>query len=191
MILAAGEASRMGRVKQMLTHHGKSLIQLAIENALVTGCKVVVVLGAHSKQIMPTIEHYPARLVPNHRWKNGIGTSIRSGIDTALDIYPDLKGVTITLADQPLVTPKHLTAIMRLAETTNAQIIASVYQNTFGVPAYFSSAIFNELMELSGDSGAKSIIQKHEQLVTGIQFDDGAVDIDTKEDWQEYTEQYD
>jgi molybdenum cofactor cytidylyltransferase len=64
-------------------------------------------------------------------------------------------------------------------------IVASRYDDTvIGVPALFPRALFAELRGLPPHSGAKAVIQRHEAMTAHLPFAEGAVDIDTAEDYQ-------
>jgi molybdenum cofactor cytidylyltransferase len=52
-----------------------------------------------------------------------------------------------------------------------------------GVPALFSKKYFKPLMELTGEQGAKKIIQQNMNDVESFEFEKGAVDIDTPSDY--------
>lgn len=186
LILAAGEARRMGGAKQMLVYHGKSLLQVTVEKALATGSKVAVVLGAYIDRIKPVIQELPLILIENANWKQGIGTSIKSGLDALLDANPNLKGITIMLADQPLVTTQHLKNIIGQVKIKENRIIATAYHGVAGVPAYFPASLFEDLLKLTENSGAKSLIRAKDHLVHRIAFEGAGVDIDTPGDWKEF-----
>ncbi len=187
LILAAGMASRMGCVKQLLSYHGKSLLQRSIENAQATGLSVIVVLGAYINQIRPLVESYGVMYVINKQWRKGISTSIHAGIIDALEHTPGLMGILIVLADQPLVTSDHLNSIIELAEN-NSDIIATEYQGVSGVPAYFSRKYLEELKKLKGDTGARALIKNWPGSVFSISFPAAALDIDTEQDWKDFIE---
>ncbi len=187
LILAAGMASRMGCVKQLLSYHGKSLLQRSIENAQATGLSVIVVLGAYINQIRPLVESYGVKYVINKQWRKGISTSIHAGIIDALEHTPGLMGILIALADQPLVTSDHLNSIIKLAEN-NSDIVATEYQGISGVPAYFPQKYLTELKKLKGDTGAMELIKKWSEYVVGIPFPAAALDIDIEQDWKDFIE---
>lgn len=187
LILAAGMASRMGCVKQLLSYHGKSLLQRSIENAQATGLSVIVVLGAYINQIRPLVESYGVMYVINKQWRKGISTSIHAGVNWALEHKPDLNGIIITLPDQPYITSAHLSSILEATEN-NADIIATEYQGVSGVPAYFSRKYLEELKKLKGDTGARALIKNWPGSVFSISFPAAALDIDTEQDWKDFIE---
>jgi len=180
IILAAGQSGRLGQPKQNLVLQGKTLLQRAVETALASVCdRVIVILGANGEVIRPTIDPYPVKIIHNAEWREGIASSIRLGIK-------DLRESAITsailmLCDQPFVSTSILN---ELAERgADANIVACAYSDTVGTPVHFSSVHFEELLQLTGDEGAKKLLLKHQETVTSIPFPLGGVDIDTVEDY--------
>lgn len=186
VILAAGEARRLGRAKQLLKHKGKNLLQHCIETGLATKCPVVVVLGAHLEDTMPIAEKYPVEVVVNNHFKNGISTSIVEAVKVC-QRQPKIKGLLMTLVDQPKITSNHLSRILEFSSSTS-NIVATEYQGTIGVPAYFPRKYFKELVRLQGDSGARQLFERYHGVLDTISFEDAALDIDTELDWKEFLE---
>jgi molybdenum cofactor cytidylyltransferase len=60
--------------------------------------------------------------------------------------------------------------------------VAAAYSNTLGVPALFEERYFEELVQLTGSEGAKKVIFNHQAEVHALDFQLGAVDLDTEED---------
>ncbi|MEO5968744.1 MAG: nucleotidyltransferase family protein, partial [Bdellovibrionia bacterium] len=111
IILAAGESTRMGEIKQLLPWRGKSLLEHAVDAAFGAGIeRIVVVYGAHVEKIEPEIIRLGVDRVYNEDWKLGVGTSIRKGVSHVLEAAPSTDGILIQLADQPRVTKKELLA---------------------------------------------------------------------------------
>jgi molybdenum cofactor cytidylyltransferase len=71
-------------------------------------------------------------------------------------------------------------------EATKKDIVASSYADTVGVPALFDRSCFPELLSLGDETGAKSIILQNPGRVAQVAFPEGAMDIDTWEDWQKF-----
>ena len=51
-----------------------------------------------------------------------------------------------------------------------------------GPPTFFDKSLFQELSELEGDIGAKSIIRRYFDKIETIDFEKGNLDIDTIDD---------
>ena len=181
ILLAAGGSSRMGSPKQLLRYRGQTLIRRAAEAAVASKCdQVVVVIGSEASQMRRELEDLPVSVVENQNWQTGMSSSIRAGLDD-LRQY-DLDGVLIMLCDQPFVTAGILNDLITTHRQTGKPIVASSYETTKGVPAFFSRELFTELTSLSADEGARRLIVKHPELVTTIDFPKGAIDIDTPHD---------
>lgn len=186
IILAAGSATRMGRPKQLLSYQGRSLILHAVEVALASLCQpIVVVLGAYVEQIKPELMPKAVQVVENSQWQEGMSSSIRAGISMLLKTNSKLDAVIISLADQPLVSPQIFNQLIKSYQETQKVIIASKYNETTGVPALFSNALFPELMQLEGDKGAKALIQKYIDTGLILLIPEAAIDIDTPDDYKQ------
>ncbi len=181
VVLAAGASRRMGVAKQLLQVRGRTLLRHAVDAALGSSCRpVVVVLGANAEAVRPEIEGLPVQVVWNARWSEGLSTSIRAGIEALAAADPP-EAVVLTLCDQPFVGSDSIEALVAAYRSTKRPIVASQYGGTLGVPALFSRAVFPELMALDGDSGAKQVIQRHAASVWPVPCPQGAVDLDTPE----------
>ena len=185
IILAAGASTRMGKPKQLLPYQESSLLQHAIRTASGTGCNpVIVVLGAHSNEILSTIENTTIIIAKNQHWSEGLGSSVRAGINTLIEYAPAANSVILMLCDQPFVTAALLKQLVETKAATNKNIIASRYQDTAGVPVLFNSSFFPKLLQLQGQDGAKKLLLKYPDEVAVIPFPEGVIDIDTPEDYE-------
>jgi molybdenum cofactor cytidylyltransferase len=185
IVLAAGQASRMGRIKQLLKHQNKTLVQTVMDKISKLGMPMIVVLGAYHDQIAENIKDHKAVIVINPNWKQGIGTSISYGLSAATDRFDELQAVMIVLADQPGITEEHFVNLMKKG-LTSGKMVATKYRDTLGVPAYFPKQYFDALKALTGDHGAKSLFMKKPDQVQYIVCEAAALDIDTEQDWLDY-----
>lgn len=187
IILAAGASTRMGQPKQLLRVGSESLIQRVLRTALATVFRpIVVVLGAKREKIEPELEVFPVHKVVNESWSNGMGSSISAGLSYLLQKEPTLGAVIILVGDQPLLNTQVLLDLHQSAQTQQAPLVVSHYANTMGVPALFTRALFPELIALEGATGAKALIQKYWDRAAILEFPEGALDLDTPEDWRAF-----
>ncbi|MDR7132371.1 molybdenum cofactor cytidylyltransferase [Algoriphagus sp. 4150] len=182
IILAAGESSRLGYPKQIAQFKGKTLLQLAIDAANDSKAdKRVLVLGAFRDEIKKTFPGASIPNIPNPHFQKGMSSSIKIGLEYMLKFdKPDQ--VIIMLCDQPFVDAKILNKLIATQKKEGKGIVACAYSKTIGVPILFGEAYFKELMELTGDEGAKNIALAHEDDLVTVSFPKGKVDIDTEED---------
>jgi molybdenum cofactor cytidylyltransferase len=184
IILAAGSSSRFGYAKQLADHNGKSLIQHALSEATKVTENVILVLGANAEIIKKEIENTPARLVYNKDWEEGMSSSIRCGLSDLLKKNAEIGAVIFMVCDQPFVTSSLVNELITKHEETKKTIVASAYQETTGTPVLFDKTFFQELLALTGQSGAKKIISQNPDSTIAISFPLGYIDIDTKDDYE-------
>ena len=186
IILAAGASTRLGRPKQLLAYNNKTLLQHTIDAAVNTGSQAIVVVLGHSAEIIKNeITDKKIEIVINSLWREGMASSIRTGLSTLMQLQPDLKDVILLVSDQPFVTSELLTALENQRTKTGKDIITSYYNEQPGVPALFSSKFFPELLQLEGTQGAKKLFTKHKESVLSIPFLLGNIDIDTIKDYED------
>lgn len=186
LVLAAGSSSRMGRSKQLLPINGKPLLLLSIEAALeVKAGQVIVVLGANREEHRKIIRHLPVDVVINEEWERGMGNSLKKGMQHVMASAPSTEAVIVMVCDQPMITGAHLDNLIRAFTTTKCPIVASAYGGAIGVPALFDQTLFNQLLHLRDQAGAKQIIESNAHGV--INFPGGEVDLDTPGDYKDFT----
>jgi molybdenum cofactor cytidylyltransferase len=119
----------------------------------------------------------------NPDWETGMGSSVRSGVETLISIDAGVSAAVLLLCDQPHVTSDVVSNLIAAQHTTGKPIVASAYGEGFGVPALFSRTLFPELGQLAGSAGAKEIIKRHASETHFLSFPDGEVDVDTPDDF--------
>ena len=155
VILAAGEAKRMGQPKQLLNWGGSSLIRRVAETALDSDLdEVVVVLGANADIIREAIEDLPVKFVINDHWADGQSASIRAGLQV---LSSQIGGVVFLLADQPRMTSTLINEIVRTHQNTFQPITLPMIDGRRGNPALFDRRTFQDLSALQGDSGGRQL----------------------------------
>jgi molybdenum cofactor cytidylyltransferase len=185
IILAAGGSFRFGQPKQLLSFRDKTLVRAMVDAACEACCSpIVVVIGSDWEKIHAELAQANVIEVQNKNWQRGIGSSIRSGVEALTDHAPDIEAVLLLVCDQPAVDARLIERLIAMHEATRKDIVASGYANTLGVPALFARSLFKELLSLSNEVGAKSIILQNPERVAELAFPEGAIDIDTCEDWE-------
>ena len=175
----------MGRPKQLLSYNGKSLLEHAVDTANDADANpVVVVLGANAALLEKIIGEKKVHIVENKEWKEGMASSIRCGLNILMNIAPSSDAVILMVCDQPHVSASLLNELIAKQKNTGKPIVTSQYENTFGPPAIFYKTIFQELMQLKGDAGARKIIVQHSNDSATVLFTQGNIDIDTEEDYK-------
>ena len=191
IILAAGASTRMGRPKQLLPLNGQPLLLHCVDEALSTSVSdVVVVLGSDPETYRDLLETYPVRVVVNDGWQNGIGSSIKAGLLAMQDTDRNLDAVLFLVGDQPAIRFEYLCRMINMYYNSPVRLIASGYADTFGVPALFGAEFFDDILSLGDKDGAKRVLKKYEHLLAILECPEGAVDIDTPQDYANFKRQF-
>ncbi|AFL86697.1 putative MobA-like protein [Terriglobus roseus DSM 18391] len=179
LVLAAGASSRLGQPKQLVEFHGERLIDRAIRIAQQAGASpIFVVLGAEHERILDalTTSDSGTRILINKGWKRGMASSLALGAAAAERVGAD--DLLVLTCDQVTVTPEHL---MRLMEGSHREhVVASYYSGRRGIPALFPDFAFHALQDLTGDTGARDLLQ--DDAVFTVPLPGGEFDVDTPED---------
>ncbi|MDF9756439.1 molybdenum cofactor cytidylyltransferase [Pseudomonas sp. TE6288] len=177
LVLAAGQGARFGADKRRaLMADGRSLLQHSVERALATFDEVRVVLRAGEDTDALGL---PAacRIVPSPDAGMGMGHSLAAGAASLRDC--DAQAVAIVLGDMPWILPHTYRRLVEAADP--AAIVVPRYQGQNGHPVLFGRDCWPALAELSGDEGARSVLQRHRDRVLVLDVDDSGVsrDVDT------------
>jgi molybdenum cofactor cytidylyltransferase len=184
IILAGGSSSRLGRPKQLLPFGSDTLIGHIVDVALqaATG-RVTVVTGAHEALIKEALTNKAITMVHNKHWEEGMSSSIRTGIDALAGAESLPSNVILCVCDQPYVSPELFGQVIAAKGENSKGIIACAYADTIGVPVLFDSRYFYNLQNLQAAEGAKNLLFRYKEDVGTISFEEGALDIDTEEDY--------
>jgi len=189
VLLAAGASTRLGRPKQLILLQEESLLHRTARLAVEAGCSpVLVVLGFEADQLRPQLADLPVEIVLNLEWQQGMGSSLRAGMNALSSTQPDprpaLSAVLVLVCDQPRLTLDHLCELLtrHRGGAPHAAITASSYAGRAGVPAIFAAPLFPDLLASAGDRGARDLILAHAAAVQRIPWPDGETDLDTPGD---------
>ena len=182
-ILAAGASTRMGDPKQLLELDGKPLLLRVVESALASNAwPVVVVLGAHAEKIRPQLARLPVLVTENAAWAEGMAASIRAGVTTLQQFSRSLDAAVIALCDQPAFSATTIAQLIATQRSTGRSIVAAHYSGRNGAPALFLREHFSTLTALTGEEGARALLNEDPNRVAAVELPALAVDLDTPAD---------
>jgi molybdenum cofactor cytidylyltransferase len=163
IVLAGGAGARFGGGKLVAPWRGGALIEGALAAAFAAPVRgVVVVTGADSRveavaQAFAERAGEAARLrvvhCPDHA--EGMGATLRAGVAA---LPPDAAGAYVFLGDMPLIPASVLTALAAAVEA-GAPAAAPRFEGQRGHPVLFASSLFPQLLALTGDEGARSVLR--------------------------------
>ncbi|MGW3287143.1 nucleotidyltransferase family protein [Streptomyces sp. NPDC001002] len=184
LVLAAGGGRRLGgRPKALLEHRGRPLVEHAVGVLRAAGCaRVHVVLGARAADVRARADLAGCVLVDNPDWAEGMGGSLRAGLDSLAGT--GASGVLVSLVDQPGIGP---TAVARVlaAHRDRTSLVSAAYAGVRGHPVLFGAAHWAGVAaSATGDRGARAYLRAHEEAITLVECGDVAepYDIDTEAD---------
>ena len=180
IVLAAGAARRFGRTKQLEEVGGIPLVRHACELAMsVCGDRVLLVTGHDRTRVIAATDGTAKFFVANEDYADGMGGSIAAGVKA---VAHAANAILLLLADQPLITTAHLTGLVQTWSGADNAIVATAFDDTLGPPVLFPRASFDSLQRLSGDIGARSVLQDPAFDLKSVTWEDAAIDIDMPED---------
>ncbi len=182
IVLAAGQSRRMGGPNKLLARFdGAPLIRRIAENALASKAgPVIVVTGHRADDIAAALQGLDVSLVHNPDFAEGLATSLRAGLSAVPD---EVGGALVLLADMPGITPAIIDRLIDTFATKSAPaIVLPTVAGKRGNPVLWARAFFPELMTVTGDTGARHIIARHEEALERVEIGAAAaVDVDTPE----------
>jgi molybdenum cofactor cytidylyltransferase len=183
ILLAAGRSSRMGasgQHKLLAEFDGCPLVRRSAVTALRSDAASVIVVTGHRKaDIDHALEQLSLIRVHNPDFLSGMSSSLIVGLSTVEAQVAD--GVLIMLADMPAITTADLNMLIEtFHEHGSATVVRSVSRGVRGNPAILPRETYSALLLLTGDIGARSVIEKCRLPVIDVEIGDGAhLDVDT------------
>jgi len=186
IILAGGSSTRFGRPKQLLKLKGKYLLEYVLNAALESELNhVVLVLGHEHQNILQTLEacttHERLQVVINHRYLEGQSRSLQAGL---LKIRQTFPAVMFLLGDQPMLDSNTIDHMLDRFRYSGKDICVPVCNGQQRNPTIFNRVLYDQLMAIEGDIGARDIIRANPGRVLYIEMNDPLCffDIDSQKD---------
>lgn len=185
ILLAAGRGKRFGGHKllaPLAPGAGPARVHVGVaacRNLLCALPRVVAVVRSDDHALAAALGASGTRVVRCAKADDGMGASLACGIDAT----KDAAGWVIALADMPWILPSTI-ARVATAVAEGAVVAAPFHGGQRGHPVGFSSACRDALAALSGDEGAKSVVDAHRDSLARIDVDDPGVlrDVDAPAD---------
>jgi molybdenum cofactor cytidylyltransferase len=182
LVLAGGRSSRMApRNKLLEPIGGEKMVRHVAATALAGGAQpVIVVTGHEAAAVARALRGLAVTIVANPDYADGLSTSLRAGLRA---VPAGVDGALILLGDMPDIETSVLAALMA-AFTGPAAICVPVRHERRGNPVLWGKAYFAEMMQLTGDSGAKPLMARHETHLIEVEVATDSIfeDVDAPED---------
>ena len=174
LVLAAGGSTRCPGGKLTRHYQGRPLLSWLLErlerSELIE--KVYLVCGFQAEQVEVLAQAFPkVTTVRNEDWPEGLSTSLKCGIESLPEEIP---GVLICLGDTPFFSDLTLQRVIGEVGESDS-VILPCFEGKMGHPKYFPSWLFPELLQLSGDEGARPVLRRFKERTRVVQVDDPGI----------------
>ena len=190
ILTAAGESTRMGRLKPLLPWHYGTLLEYQTATLREAGLSEVVVgLGHEADSIQPYVTGPGIRSVVNPDFRLGRVTSIKAGLRAS---DPDADGILLLGVDQPR-NVQVISAIIDSHVREQALITSPRFKGRGGHPLAFAASLKLELEAISEQTeGIRGIFRAHRTEVNEVVMGDAIVclDLNTPEQYEKAKTRY-
>jgi molybdenum cofactor cytidylyltransferase len=182
LVLAAGGSSRLGRPKQLLDFHGRTLLDATLDMARRCGFdQLIVALGGAGDDVRSTVDLSGCDVVDNVHYTTGCSSSIVAAL-AVVDARVD--ALVLLLGDQPGVEPSSVDSLRAAAASADAELAVCRYEDGRGHPFWFARSVFADLADLHGDKAVWKLLESGRYAVAEAVVD-GTVPIDV-DTWADY-----
>ena len=185
ILLAAGESTRMGRLKALLPWQGLTLVEYQVQSLQGAGvAEVVVVVGHRGDEVEAPLKAMPwVTTVANPDYKHGKTTSIKVGLR---NISSSTRGVLVLAVDQPR-TAHIIECVLKAHVDQGALITCPVHRGHRGHPIIFSSNLLPDLLAITEEEqGLREVTHRYRDDIYQVEVDSPIVtlDVNSPEDLQ-------
>ena len=181
ILLAAGRSQRFGQSDKLLhpLSNGLPLITQAIRNMQSALDKIIVILPQDSEALTQALIDEAVQITINPEADYGMGNSLACGICAS----SEANGWIVALADMPWIQPNTINRI-KIAMQNGRSLVAPRYRSVRGHPVGFGQEYRDTLLNLEGDTGARSVLKQHKTDLHYLEVDDPGIlmDVDTPAD---------
>ena len=186
IILAAGESTRMGRLKALLPWQGRTLIEYQMESLREAGAdQVVVVVGHRWEEVEAPARGRPGvETAINPDYRQGKTTSIKAGLSR---VSPSAQAIIVLAVDQPRPV-SILKSLIDVHLERGSLITCPEHGGHRGHPFIFSAGLMPELMGITEEGqGLREVVDRHRADTYRLAVDNPIVnaDMNSPEDLEE------
>lgn len=191
IILGGGRSTRMGPTNKLTsTFDGKPMIAHVADAALASKADGIILVTGHEKEnVLKALAGRPMSYAHNPDFADGLSTSIKAGIKAATELDPPVDAAIILLGDMPLITADLIDHLIDARDPADDKFICvPVVGKKRGNPVLWDASFFEDLLNLTGDVGAKALMAQNSDLVCEVPVDSDAplTDFDTPEALQQH-----
>ena len=193
VLLAAGQSKRMGG-KNKLTKEieGIPLIKHSVKNILASSIDELIIILGYQKEIIEKLidKNKKIKFIFNKDFESGMASSIKTGLD---NLSEKTEAFFICLGDMPMVNQNIYNKMIKtklnynkkLKPNFKKEIFIPTYEKKNGNPVLFTKHMKEKIMQISGDDGAKELIEIYKSKALHIPVKNRGItlDFDIQEDF--------
>ena len=173
ILLAAGQSKRMnGENKLTKEIQGISVIKLSVKNILASSINELIIVLGHQKEIIQNLidNNEKIKFVSNKNFESGMASSIKTGLN---NLSEKTEAFFICLGDMPMVNHDIYNQLIKSKD--NKEIIVPTYKGQQGNPVLFDKSMKEKILNITGDVGAKKILELNKDKILNLQIDDQGI----------------
>ena len=173
ILLAAGQSKRMdGENKLTKDIQGVPLIKHSVKNILASSVGELIIVLGYQKEIIEKLidKNNKIKFVFNKDFKNGMASSIKTGLN---NLSEKTEAFFICLGDMPMVNNNIYNQLIKSKD--NKEIIVPTYKEQQGNPVLFNKSMKEKIIDISGDIGAKKILELNKDKILNLEINDQSI----------------
>ena len=184
VVLAAGRSRRMAPYNKLLIEDrtGKPMVARVVDNVLASRARPILVVTGHmAEQVEHALAGKPVRFVHAAEYAEGLSASLKAGIAA---VPPECAAAIVCLGDMPLVNGRIIDRLLAAYDADEGRLIVlPTFRGKQGNPMLWDRRFFAEILQISGDGGARFLLAKHLDAVVEVEVGEDSVlrDFDTAE----------
>jgi len=142
---------------------------------------VLVVLGHRAEEVRAALAGRDVQFVQAPDYALGLSASLRAGVAA---VPLECSAALVCLGDMPLVTGRMMARLIETYDPDEGRtIVAPTCRGKVGNPVLWDRRFFSDIAGLTGDMGARPLLERHAEAVELVELGDDAVlrDFDTVE----------
>lgn len=182
ILLAAGASRRAGTTKLVAPVDGVPMIRRTVQTAVESDAEpVIVVVGHDSLRVSESYADLDVITVLSSHWSEGMARSLAAGLG---EVPPQHDGALVMLGDMPYVRSATLNALIAAFDPATHDAVQPLHRGKPGNPVLLGRALFERVQKLTGDRGARALLESLGDRLLQIEVGDEGVlrDLDTAED---------
>ena len=173
ILLAAGQSKRMnGGNKLTKKIKGTPLIKYSVKNILNSSIDELIIVLGYQKEIIEKLigRDEKIKFIFNKNFQNGMASSIKTGLN---HLSEKTEAFFICLGDMPMVSHDIYNQLIKSKD--NKEIIVPTYKGQQGNPVLFDKSMKEKVIDISGDAGAKKILELNKDKILNLEINDQSI----------------